>query len=116
MANEPASKSAGKPIHLDDDSFDAAIASGPQPVLVDFHAAWCGPCRALAPTIDALATEYAGRAVIAKVDVDKAPGVASKLAVGSIPTIMIFKGGKSVDRIVGLVPKPTLAAKLDAAL
>jgi len=106
----------GKPIHLDDDSFDKVVSESKQPILVDFHAAWCGPCRALAPAIDALATEYSGKALVAKVDVDKAPGVASRFGVVSIPTVMVFKGGQVVDRVLGLVPKTSLAQKLDAAL
>jgi thioredoxin 1 len=104
------------PIHLDDSNFDATIRAAKQPVLVDFHAAWCGPCRALAPAVDAVAKEYAGRAIVAKVDVDQAPGVASQYGIVSVPTILFFKGGNAVDRVLGLVPKSSLAQRLDAAL
>jgi len=97
------------PLHLTDESFQPEIESGAV-VLVDFWAAWCGPCRAIAPIIDELAGEYDGRARIAKVDVDNNPRVALR----SIPALLIFKGGKVVDTIVGAVPKSYITDRLNA--
>lgn len=104
-----------EPIHLTDDSFQSQIDTGAL-VLVDFWAAWCGPCRAIAPVIDELASEYDGRAHIAKVDVDNNPRVAMQYGIRSIPALLIFKGGKVVDTIVGAVPKSYLTEKLNAQL
>ncbi len=104
-----------EPIHLTDDSFQSQIDTGAV-VLVDFWAAWCGPCRAIAPVIDELASEYDGRAHIAKVDVDNNPRVAMQYGIRSIPALLIFKGGKVVDTIVGAVPKSYLTEKLNAQL
>jgi len=104
-----------QPLHLTDDSFQTQIDTGAV-VLVDFWAAWCGPCRAIAPVIDELANEYDGRAQIAKVDVDSNPRVAMQYGIRSIPALLIFKGGKVVDTIVGAVPKSYLTEKLNAQL
>jgi thioredoxin 1 len=104
-----------QPLHLTDDSFQSQIDTGAV-VLVDFWAAWCGPCRAIAPVIDELASEYDGRAQIAKVDVDNNPRVAMQYGIRSIPALLIFKGGKVVDTIVGAVPKSYLTEKLNAQL
>lgn len=103
------------PTHLTDDSFTAEINAG-KVVLVDFWAAWCGPCRAIAPIMDELAGEYDGRATIAKVDVDNNPRVAMEFGIRSIPALLIFKGGKVVDTIVGAVPKAYITEKLNAQL
>ena len=103
------------PTHLTDDSFTAEIYAG-KVVLVDFWAAWCGPCRAIAPIMDELAGDYDGRATIAKVDVDNNPRVAMEFGIRSIPALLIFKDGKVVDTIVGAVPKAYITEKLNAQL
>lgn len=93
-----------EPFHLTDSNFEETIKKNSL-VLVDFWAGWCGPCRALAPTIQELAAEYAGKALIAKLDVDENPQTAEKFQVYSIPTVILLKDGCEVDRIVGLCPK-----------
>ncbi len=104
-----------QPVHLTDDTFNAEVADG-KVVLVDFWAAWCGPCRAIAPIIDDLATDYDGKATIAKVDVDNNPRIAMEYGIRSIPALLIFKGGKVVDTIVGAVPKNYITDRLEAQL
>ena len=94
-----------KPAHLTDANFEETIKNNPL-VLVDFWAAWCGPCRALAPTIEELAKEYAGKALVAKLDVDENPKTAEQFQVSSIPTVVILKDCCEVDRIIGLCSKP----------
>jgi thioredoxin 1 len=94
-----------KPAHLTDANFEETIKNNPL-VLVDFWAAWCGPCRALAPTIEELAKEYTGKALIAKLDVDENPKTAEQFQVSSIPTVVILKDCCEVDRIIGLCIKP----------
>ncbi|MEY4374635.1 MAG: Thioredoxin-M [Candidatus Eisenbacteria bacterium] len=94
-------------------NFDAEVLKSSTPVLVDFWAPWCGPCRAVAPTVDALATEFAGRAKVVKVNTDEDQDIAVKYGVGSIPTLMVFKNGEMVERVVGNRPKPELAALLN---
>ena len=92
------------------------IINNDQPVLIDFWATWCGPCRALAPVIDELAKEYEGKAVIAKCNVDDCDDVPANLGIRSIPTLLFFKNGQLVDRVVGAAPKADIAAKLNALL
>jgi thioredoxin 1 len=94
-------------------NFDAEVLKSSTPVLVDFWAPWCGPCRAVAPTVDALATEFAGRAKVVKDNTDEDQDIAVKYGVGSIPTLMVFKNGEMVERVVGNRPKPELAALLN---
>jgi thioredoxin 1 len=100
-----------EPFHVTDQNFDQTINSN-KTVLIDFWATWCGPCRALAPTIVELAAEYAGKALIGKLDVDQNPETAEKFQVFSIPTMILFKDGKEVDRLVGLCPKSKITDAL----
>ena len=93
-------------------NFDAEVLKSSTPVLVDFWAPCCGPCRAVAPTVDALAIEFEGRAKVVKLNTDEESDIAVKLGVGSIPTLMVFKNGEMVERVVGNRPKSELAALL----
>ena len=99
-----------------DSSWEQEVLKSDKPVLVDFWAEWCGPCRMIGPLVEELANEYAGKAVIGKLNVDENPGVATKYGIRSIPTLLVFKGGEVVDKIVGAVPKTMLAQKIDAQL
>jgi thioredoxin 1 len=101
------------PIVLTDATFAAAVLNSAIPVLVDFWAPWCGPCRAIAPTITELATEFAGRVKVAKLNVDEQVNTASRLNIRAIPTLAIFKEGELVERVEGLVSKPQLMEKLN---
>ena len=101
---------------LTDSSFDAEVLKSNEPVLVDFWATWCGPCRAVAPVVDALAKDYAGKVKVGKMDVDSNPQVPTKYGVMSIPTLLLFKGGKVVGQIVGAVPRPKLEDMIKKAL
>jgi thioredoxin 1 len=97
-------------------SFDSEVLKSSTPVLVDFWAPWCGPCRAVAPTVDALASEFAGRAKVVKLNTDEEADIAVKLGVGSIPTLMVFKNGEMVERVVGNRSKNELAALINKHL
>ncbi|HLF49982.1 MAG TPA: thioredoxin [Methylomirabilota bacterium] len=101
-------------LHLTEASFDAELGKHPEVLMVDFWAEWCAPCRAIAPTLEELARESAGRVSLAKVNVDEQPGLAARYGIRSIPTILFVKGGKVVDQVVGAVPKAQLKKKLDA--
>ena len=99
-----------------DGNFDTDVLQAATPVLVDFWAEWCGPCRALGPTIDALAGDYAGRVSVGKLNVDDNPGVTVKYMVRGIPTVLLFKGGEVVESIVGLADKAEFKKALDKHL
>jgi thioredoxin 1 len=103
-------------ITVDQDSFQKAVLDSQKPVLVDFWAPWCGPCRAVAPVVEELAKDYKGKMEFAKLNVDESPFVASKYGVMSIPTIIVFKDGKPVHQAVGYQPKDQLKKLLDGAL
>jgi thioredoxin 1 len=98
------------------ENFTTEVLQAPLPVLVDFWAAWCGPCRAVAPTVEALASEYAGKLKVVKLDVDESGDVAGQFGVQSIPTLILFKGGQPVERMVGNVPKPAIISKIQQYL
>ena len=100
-------------INLTDSNFDAEVTKASLPVLVDFWAPWCGPCIQLGPVIDEIATERAGKAIVAKVNVDESPALAGKFRVNSIPALLFFKGGQPVGQLVGRQPKAEILAKLD---
>ena len=102
-----------KPIEITDSNYNEILASD-QPVLVDFWAEWCGPCKMIGPVVEQLAGEYDGKAVVGKVDVDSNPEVSAKFGIRSIPTLLIFKNSEIVDKQIGAVPKAILAKKLDA--
>jgi len=107
---------SGTTIEVTDASFAADVEQGRGLVLVDFWAEWCGPCKMIAPTLDQLATEYAGRITIAKLDVDANQRTSMRYNVRSIPSLLFFKDGKHVDTVVGLVPKATLADRIQKHL
>jgi thioredoxin 1 len=102
--------------NLTTDTFKNAVTSSTTPVLVDFWAPWCGPCKAIAPVLDELATEFAGQISIAKVNIDENESIAAEYGIRAIPTMLIFKGGKVVEQIVGMLPKAALKSKLAAAV
>jgi thioredoxin 1 len=103
----------GKTLELNDSNFDAAI-NGDKPVLVDFWAEWCGPCKMIGPVVEELAGDYEGKVVVAKLNVDENPQVTARFGVRSIPTLLVFKNGQVVDKQVGAVPKSVLSQKLQA--
>ncbi|MCF8255988.1 MAG: thioredoxin [Flavobacteriales bacterium] len=101
-------------LELTDANFDEIVLKSDKPVLVDFWAVWCGPCRMVAPIVDELSKDYDGKAIIGKVDVDNNPETAAKFGIRNIPTLLFFKNGEIVDKQVGAAPKQTFVAKLDA--
>jgi|TARA_B110000285_G_C14909850_1_gene507385 thioredoxin 1 len=101
-------------LELTDSNFDAEINKGDTPILVDFWAPWCGPCRMIAPILDKIADASVGQAVVAKVNVDEAPGVASRFRVSSIPTLLFFKNGEVREQVVGMQSEADLLSRLDA--
>lgn len=102
------------PVHVSDDTFEELVLNAPVPVMVDFWAPWCGPCRMIAPIVEELAVKYEGRAVIAKINTDENVDVATNLGIMGIPTVILFQNGEEVDRVVGFAPGHTLEDKLKA--
>jgi thioredoxin 1 len=105
----------GAVLEINDANFNAEVLEASQPVLVDFWAPWCGPCRQIAPVVEQLSAENSGSAKVVKVNVDNAQECAQSYGVNSIPTLIVFKGGEPVDRFVGVQPKSRLQQALDAA-
>ena len=103
-------------LEITDANFEEVVMKSDKPVVVDFWAEWCGPCRMIGPVIDEMHTEYDGKAIIGKVNVDQNPGVSAKFGVRNIPTILFVKNGEVADKAVGAVPKAQLTGKLDAIL
>ena len=102
--------------HVNDLNFDTEVLKSDIPVLVDFTATWCGPCRAIAPFVDQLADEYVGRVKVAKLDIDEAPGIAQRFGIRGVPTLYVFKKGEVVSRQVGAVDKRRIADMMDRSL
>lgn len=119
--DRPKCGECGKPILLDrplrigEEAFDRVVADAQVPVLVDFYADWCGPCKMMAPALDQLARERTGSVLVAKVDTDRAPGLSRRFQIASIPTLIVFRGGKEAARRMGAMPRQQLEAMLDAA-
>ena len=107
---------AGNVHAVGDTNFDQEVLKSDVPVLVDFTATWCGPCRQIAPLVEQLADEYAGRLKVAKVDIDEAPATAQRYGIRGVPTLYVFKGGELVGQQMGAVPKSTIQQLVDKAL
>jgi thioredoxin 2 len=119
--DRPKCGACGRPIAVDrplavtDATFDRVVGGSDVPVLVDFYADWCGPCKIMAPVLDAVAQARAGSALVAKVDTDRNPALARRFQIASIPTLIVFRGGREVGRELGAIPRPHLEALLDGA-
>jgi len=113
---ETVASSNAEPIHITDGTFEEVVLNSQLPTLVDFWAPWCGPCRMIAPVVEDLARDYDGRAVFAKVNTDENVQMAGKLGIRGIPTLILFKDGQEVDRVVGYAPRHVLEDKLKAVL
>lgn len=105
-----------KVLHVSDATFEQDVLKANIPVLVDFWAPWCGPCRMIAPIVEQLAEEYAGKLIVAKMNTDENPQTPSRYGIRGIPTLIFFKNGKEVDRVVGVRPKPQIKAIVDRVL
>ena len=103
-------------VAVTDANFEQEVLQSSVPVLVDFWAAWCGPCKVIAPTVDQLAAEYAGKMKVVKLDVDANMEISSRYSVLNIPTLILFKGGQAVEKMIGALPKPALLAKIQPHL
>jgi len=103
-------------LEVNDSNFDETVLKSEIPVMVDFWAEWCGPCRMIAPAIEEISRDYTGKLVVAKCDVDNSPEVASKFGIRNIPTVLFFKNGKVADKQVGVVPKSNFVNKINALL
>lgn len=107
---------ATSPVVLTQENFDRLVLQSAQPVLIDFWAAWCGPCRMLSPIVEQVASAFAGRVLVAKLNIDDYPRLATRYGVQAVPTLLFFQNGRAVDQIVGVVAADTIAAKLNALL
>jgi thioredoxin 1 len=103
-------------IQITDANFEELVVKSTKPVLVDFWAEWCGPCRMVGPLVEEISNEYEGKAIVGKVDVDNNPEISMKFGIRNIPTILFFKGGQVADKIVGAGAKSAMTAKLDALM
>ncbi len=103
-------------LEITDANFEEIVLKADKPVIIDFWAVWCGPCRMVGPLVEEIGNEYEGKAIVGKVDVDSNPGVSGKFGIRNIPTILFFKNGEIVDKQVGAVPKQVLVNKLEAIL
>lgn len=103
-------------LEVTDSSFDQSVLKSEQPVLIDFWAAWCGPCKALAPVVDEVATAYSGKIKVGKMDIDSNPSTPQRYGVRGIPTLLLFKGGQVREQIVGLVPRETIEKAINKHL
>ena len=101
-----------EPVHITDDTFEAEVVQSAMPAIVDFWAAWCAPCHMIAPVLEEIAEEYDGQLKVAKLDVDQNPQVATQFGVMSIPTMILFKDGEAVERLIGYMPKERLLEKI----
>ena len=114
---EPAAGTAdAEPIHVTDETFEELVLGAELPVMVDFWAPWCGPCRMIAPVVEELASVYSGRAVMAKINTDENAYTPSRYGIMGIPTLILFKNGEEVDRVVGFAPRKSLEERLQAVM